>query len=47
MWLTNLDYIEYVHARYVVVWTRTQNNVKQNKQNKQQSQEDMLHHWDT
>jgi hypothetical protein len=44
MWLKNLNYIESLHARYVVVWTRTQNNVKKNKQNKQQSQEDMLHH---
>jgi len=40
-------YIESVHTRYVVVWTRTQNNVKKNKQNKQQSQEDMLLHSDT
>jgi hypothetical protein len=39
MWLKNLNYIESVHARYVVVWTRTQNNVKKNKQTKQQSQE--------
>jgi len=28
MWLKNLSYIESVHARYVVVWTRTENNVK-------------------
>ena len=47
MWLKNLNYIESVHARYVVVWTRTQNNVKKNKQDKQQLQEDMLHHSDT
>ena len=47
MWLQNLDYIESLHARYVVVWTRTENIVKKNKQNKQQSQEVMLHHSDT